>query len=135
MKFSIKDFFSNRDQITGNCGFGHIYWRNPWWKTSFFAQQPTFQPKWVCNVKELVNNRFFKIFFQFQKAKKLTELVIGESWWELVIMIDSNKILPKCDFEMSPNPAKIAKSNMAPYITAMMSLSEFFDVILLQLLC
>ena len=21
-----------------NCGFGHIYWRNPWWKTSFLAQ-------------------------------------------------------------------------------------------------
>ena len=23
---------------TGNCGFGHIYWRNTWWKTSFFLQ-------------------------------------------------------------------------------------------------
>ena len=22
--------------FTGNCGFGHIYWRNPSWKTSFF---------------------------------------------------------------------------------------------------
>ena len=21
-----------------NCGFGHIYWRNPSWKTSFFVQ-------------------------------------------------------------------------------------------------
>ena len=21
-----------------NCGFGHIYWRNPKWKTSFFVQ-------------------------------------------------------------------------------------------------
>ena len=21
-----------------NCGFGHIYWRNPWWKTSFLVQ-------------------------------------------------------------------------------------------------
>ena len=20
------------------CGFGQIYWRNPWWKTSFFVQ-------------------------------------------------------------------------------------------------
>ena len=20
------------------CGFGHIYWRNPKWKTSFFVQ-------------------------------------------------------------------------------------------------
>ena len=22
----------------GNSGFGHIYWRNPYWKTSFFVQ-------------------------------------------------------------------------------------------------
>ena len=21
-----------------SCGFGHIYWRNPYWKTSFFVQ-------------------------------------------------------------------------------------------------
>ena len=21
-----------------SCGFGHICWRNPWWKTSFFVQ-------------------------------------------------------------------------------------------------
>ena len=26
MKFSIKDFYSKCDQISG---FGHIYWRNP----------------------------------------------------------------------------------------------------------
>ena len=28
MKFSIKDFFSKCDQFAGNCGFGHICWRN-----------------------------------------------------------------------------------------------------------
>ena len=33
MKFSNKDFFSK-------CEFGHIYWRNPYWKTSFFVQCP-----------------------------------------------------------------------------------------------
>ena len=31
MKLSIKNFFSK-------CGFGHIYWKNPQWKTSFFVQ-------------------------------------------------------------------------------------------------
>ena len=37
IKFSIKDFFSKCDQIpTIFCGFGHIYWINPKWKTSFF---------------------------------------------------------------------------------------------------
>ena len=37
MKFSIKDFSSQSDQIAGNCGFGHIYCRNLQWKTSFFC--------------------------------------------------------------------------------------------------
>ena len=35
MKFSIKDFFSKCDQIHRKCGFGHIYWRIPYWKTSW----------------------------------------------------------------------------------------------------
>ena len=34
-KFSTKDFFSKCDQITVSCTFGHLYQRNPWWKTSF----------------------------------------------------------------------------------------------------
>ena len=29
----INDFFS---KSTGNSGFGHIYLRNPYWKTLFF---------------------------------------------------------------------------------------------------
>ena len=28
----------NETKSAGNCGFGHIYWRNCWWKTSFFVQ-------------------------------------------------------------------------------------------------
>ena len=35
IKFSIKAFFSKSAR---NCGFGHLYWRNPWWKTTFFVQ-------------------------------------------------------------------------------------------------
>ena len=39
MKFSIKDFFSKCDsKLAVSCGFGHIYWRNPQWKTSFFVK-------------------------------------------------------------------------------------------------
>ena len=38
MKFSIKDFFSKCDQIRRKLRFDHIYWRNPSWKTLFFAQ-------------------------------------------------------------------------------------------------
>ena len=38
MKSSIKDFFSKWDQIRRKLRFGHIYWRKPSWKTSFFVQ-------------------------------------------------------------------------------------------------
>ena len=27
----------NVTRPVGNCGFGHVYWRNPLWKTSFFC--------------------------------------------------------------------------------------------------
>ena len=33
----------NVTKSAGKCGFGHIYWGNPYWKTSFFAQ---------CNLEE-----------------------------------------------------------------------------------
>ena len=29
MMFSIKDFFNNMTKSVRNCGFVHIYWRNP----------------------------------------------------------------------------------------------------------
>ena len=31
----------NVTKSAGNCGFGHIYWRNPWLKNSFFCAVPT----------------------------------------------------------------------------------------------
>ena len=37
VKLSIKDFFSKCNQIH-NCRFAHIYWRNRYWKTSFFVE-------------------------------------------------------------------------------------------------
>ena len=38
IKFSIKGFFTKLAKPAGNCGFGHIYSRNPQWKTSFFVR-------------------------------------------------------------------------------------------------
>ena len=38
MKFSIKDLFSEYGQIQRKLRIGHIYWRNPEWKNSFFVQ-------------------------------------------------------------------------------------------------
>ena len=40
MKFSIKDFFRECDQIRRT--LGHIYWRNPWWKTFFVHCRPNY---------------------------------------------------------------------------------------------
>ena len=37
MKFPFKDFFSKYNQIR-NYRSAYIYWRNPYWKTSFFVQ-------------------------------------------------------------------------------------------------
>ena len=42
MKFFMKDFFSKCAKSAVSCEFGHIYWRNPLWKTSFFVQGYTF---------------------------------------------------------------------------------------------
>ena len=35
--FLLRICSANVTKSTVCCGFGHIYWRNPWWKTSFFC--------------------------------------------------------------------------------------------------
>ena len=37
--FPLRISSVNVTKSAGNCGFGHIYWRNPYWKTSFFFVQ------------------------------------------------------------------------------------------------
>ena len=41
-------------------GIGHIYWRNPWWKTSFFVQ-------WNCGNSYYKLRPFFKIITNYFK--------------------------------------------------------------------
>ena len=36
--FPLRIFLVNVIKCAVSCGFGHIYWRNTWWKTSFFVQ-------------------------------------------------------------------------------------------------
>ena len=36
--FPLRISSVNVTKSAANCGFGHIYWRNPQWKTSFFVQ-------------------------------------------------------------------------------------------------
>ena len=38
--FSFKSFLVYMTKCAVNCRLCHIYWRNPWWKTSFFVQWP-----------------------------------------------------------------------------------------------
>ena len=38
----------NATKSTGNCGFCHIYWRNPKWKASFFVQRPPWNTPDEC---------------------------------------------------------------------------------------
>ena len=61
-KFFIKDFFKNVIKSAGNCGFGHIYWRNPEWKTSFF----------LCKASTKFNKN---------KHRKLWAKKHGLIWW------------------------------------------------------
>ena len=35
--FPLRIFPVNVARSAGNCGFGHVYWRNPEWKTSFLS--------------------------------------------------------------------------------------------------
>ena len=38
MKFFARDLFIKFTKTAVSCGFGHIYWRNTSWKTSFLVQ-------------------------------------------------------------------------------------------------
>ena len=65
--FPLRIFSVNMTKSTVSCGFGHIYWRNSWWKTSFFVQcvfrtvlniyDETCLQKW----RILVVNQFYKV--------------------------------------------------------------------------
>ena len=39
--FPLRISSVNMTKSAVNCGFGHVYWRNPWWKTSFFCAMVT----------------------------------------------------------------------------------------------
>ena len=48
--FPLRISTVNVTKFTVSCGFGHIYWRNPQWKTSFFVQWPLRGPyQWVLS--------------------------------------------------------------------------------------
>ena len=60
--FSLKISLVNLTKSAGICGFGHLYWRNRYWKTLFFVQ---------CFFDMLVN-RSFKMATSFANIARFT---------------------------------------------------------------
>ena len=58
------------------CGFGHIYWRNPYWKTSFFVQCKFVKINWFCSSGAIViASRYW-----FWLIKFINTLNLDEAW-------------------------------------------------------
>ena len=57
MKFSLRISSINVTKSEGNCGFVHIYWRNPLWKTSFFVQWRMIEEQEKKHIKGLERHR------------------------------------------------------------------------------
>ena len=68
LKFSVKDFFSKYEQLRSFVRFGHIYWRNPQWKTSFFVRCKSLSPE-AATGGGLLEKMCFKISQNSQKNK------------------------------------------------------------------
>ena len=51
--------FVNVNKFDVFCGFGHIYWRNPLWKTSFFTQWKLLWMNWFKPAQSLRFNSIF----------------------------------------------------------------------------
>ena len=43
--FALRISSVNVTKSAVSCGFGQIYWKNPWWKTSLFVQ-------WLCSTHQ-----------------------------------------------------------------------------------
>ena len=71
MKSSMKDFFSKYDQIRKNCGFGHIYWRNPYSNR---------KPHFLCNDRGALKKIFFECVDLYGKNSFLFRVEMQTIW-------------------------------------------------------
>ena len=60
--FPLRISSVNATKSARNCGFGHIYWRNPYWKTSFFMQCIRWM-KYILNDEKLTQLKFSYLYF------------------------------------------------------------------------
>ena len=92
--FPLRIYSVNVTKSTDSCGFGHIYWRNPYWKTSFLVQRikwdtfnklqfdtswPTLKAKFFMGKHDLLRLRFL-IFCILEKK------IEGRRNWILEIL-------------------------------------------------
>ena len=59
------------NKSTGNCGFGHIYWRNPLWKTSFFVQRGVRTESFLVNIRSAT----------ITKKNKISQIISNSMRW------------------------------------------------------
>ena len=76
--FPLRISSINVTKCAVSCGFGHIYWRNPQWKTSFFERRP--MPRgyqwsrklfWTLNMFKGMKNSFKHLWWSIF-AKEIT---------------------------------------------------------------
>ena len=53
-----------------SCGFGHIYWRSPLWKTSFFVQCKSYNV--IINGKNFYDQPIIADIKLYEEIRKLT---------------------------------------------------------------
>ena len=84
----------NVSKYAGNSGFGHIYWKNLEWKTSFFVQCPCISES--CAVLKKKKN-----YFQFVMPQKVLwkPMVFKLNFLSSRIGVGKLKYTPKCHFQ------------------------------------
>ena len=82
--FPLKISSVNVTRSAVSDGYGHIYWRNPWWKTSFFVQCVLF----VSISLFLSLFGWFRAKWNTQKLKHVRGILMFPSWkYDFFIML------------------------------------------------
>ena len=81
--FPLRIFSVNVTKSAVCCGFGHIYWRNPKWKTSFFVQCTLFTFfDWFhpCGWIKLTQAQYIWVFSWNLVQAKVRNLTLFTCW-------------------------------------------------------
>ena len=87
-----------------SCGFGHIYWRNPWWKTSFFVQHPFQKKLYILSISFFICFSFFIWIRGFRLELSFTSQSESYSVPDMDFFIISSIILSQLPFSRTELP-------------------------------